>query len=289
MISVCILSIGRESIYETLKWILSQNVKVEYEIIIILQWFLDRQRLNLINKNQVKIYIYNFDSGLWFGFYRNQAINKSNGSVVVFIDDDEKVMSDSWLSSITKPIFSNKYHVVTAGCSIPLLYGYWTNCISLLGYPGWWALWFHKVWHVYSDWTTNHLCGWNFAISKKLLSHIGFFELNIKNSCDDTFLSYKVLQSWFKIFYEPDATLFHPPRSFSDLYSWQSKRILWMSEFFSAGWGNFLNLRNDKIHHVCSIMKYSFLHPTKLFGIFFIIFYIIILWIKIRIKKRTTG
>lgn len=270
MISVCILTLWRETIYQTLETVFSQQISSEYEVVIVLQWEININKVDQLNKNNVHYSVHSYPHWLWFGFYRNKSIEHSLGDILVWIDDDEWAQDKHWLELLVKPILIWKYQVVTAGCWIPLWQWYLSDCISLIGYPWWGALGFDKVWNVYIDSTTLHLCGGNFAITRHLLEKVGFFEKKCIYSCDDTHLAWKIILSSEKIFYEPKCTLFHVARNRKNFCSWAENRRKWMKDYYLIA--NNPGLLADKKKHIFNIFKYLFKNPKYLPGFFYLMF-----------------
>lgn len=222
-VSVNIISLWRDSIYKTLETIKAQVVDFEYEINIILQWELDTER---VSKN---VNIYQYERWLGFWYYRNEAIKKSNWKILVWIDDDEYAKNENWLSEITSPILNWEYLVVTAWTDIQLWMDYITDCISFLWYPWWWALGFRKMWTVFNDNTTNHLCSWNFAFHRDILKTITWFKEELKSWAEDVAFWTELSRNNIQIFYNEYATIWHEQRSwiknFCKWHVWRWKSI----------------------------------------------------------------
>lgn len=253
------MTLGRETLFGTLQSVLSQKIDTRYEIVIVLQGTLTPSVSELIKSSEIPIYIYKYDPGLWFWFYRNACIRNSRGDILVWIDDDEWANDEDWLTHITNPIREWKFEVVTSWCYIVLGQGYIADCISLIGYPGGWALWFEKVWRVDSHNTTQHLCGGNFAISRLLLSKIDFFETKCIHSCDDTHLAGKIISVSEKIMYEKKSTLSHVMRNSKSFRMWIKNRRKGFQEYRKIA--NNTSLLADKRLHICNILKYLIQHP----------------------------
>lgn len=64
MISVCIMTLGRETLFGTLQSVLSQKIDTRYEIVIVLQGTLTPSVSELIKSSEIPIYIYKYDPGL---------------------------------------------------------------------------------------------------------------------------------------------------------------------------------------------------------------------------------
>lgn len=211
-ISVCIISLWRETLYKTLETIFAQKINANFEVIIILQWSIDNQRIEKLNSHNIPIHIYTFEHGLWFGFYRNKAVHYSSGNILAWIDDDEWTKDSQWLDKITNNIRSGYCQVTTSGCDVPLGQWYLTDCISLLGYPGGWALWFRKVWKIESNLSTKHLCSGNFAVKKSILKDDTPFSEKTLYGWEDNALAVNLLHKNIPVFYVKEATVNHIAR-----------------------------------------------------------------------------
>lgn len=221
-ITIAIITLGRKSLYKTLSSLFTQKIDRDFEIILILQGTIDTHLLNSINLKSVPVYIYHFNKGLWFWYYRNQALRIATGNVVAFIDDDEWPMDDDWLFNLTIPIFSWNYSVVTSGCYIPRTSSYFTNSISSLGYPGWGSIWFRSLWYVDWKWITKHLCSGNFAINTDIIG-VEFCD-NAYFWWEDNKLARLLHQKNIQIFYQPTATVYHQPRNLKESIIWWRNR-----------------------------------------------------------------
>ena len=178
--------------------------------------------INSINLISVPVHVYEFKVGLWFWYYRNQALRMASGNVVAFIDDDEWTMDDKWLFNLTIPIFSWYCNVVTSGCHVPQTSSYFTNSISSLGYPGGGSIWFTSLWNVDWEWFTKHLCSGNFAINRDILD-VEFSE-NAHFWGEDNKLARLLCERNIQILYQPTATVYHQPRNLKESIIWWRNR-----------------------------------------------------------------
>ncbi len=222
-ISVIIISIARDSLYRTLEGVLSQRThRRRFEVILVLQAQLDPKRFDRLDRHSRPIRIISRPRGLGLSYYRNEGIRNARGRVLVFIDDDEWVTNETWLSSITGPIFSGEALVTTAGTRIPLTGSYLTDCAGYLGHPGGGNLGFPNMWHVTDQNWTAHLCSGNFAFSSTLGCR---FDERLKEGSEDVELGQRLMKMGIKIKYVPGATLLHVPRSgLFNLMGWYFKR-----------------------------------------------------------------
>lgn len=265
MISICIITLGRESLCHTLKSLLTQAIDTPYEIIIALQGKLDFNTSQIIKTATVPIHIHTYPHWLWFWYYRNQCVLHSKGDILAWIDDDEWTMNEKWLQLICSPIQQWKYKVVTSGCDIPLWQWYITDCISLLGYPGGGALGFPKLWIVKRNGTTWHLCSGNFAIHRNIFNEVNFDDL-AKFGGEDNALSHELSKLNIDIFYEKHATVFHLSRNISQIIPWWKWR--WKSLKQWSSLGIYEESRKQKI---VRMLRNYFVFDRYLFGKIFII------------------
>lgn len=212
-VSVNIITLGRDSIYKALEFLLNQKFSHPYEINLILQWNIDQDKINKLNKKDIPINIYNYKHNLGFWYYRNQAIQKSKWKILAWIDDDEWTKDNKRLYNITKEIFEWKYKAITWWYNIKLWEWYRTDCISLLWYPWWWAIWFSKMRTVNSHSETKHICTWNFAFDRSILDKTWLFNENLKHWTEDVTFADSINRSKIKILYQKESTTNHIPRS----------------------------------------------------------------------------
>ncbi len=269
-ISICIITLGRSTIYRTLESIFSQKIDKSYEIILVLQGTVDMEKINHLNIDKIPLKIFNYAHDLWFGYYRNQCIKHANGDILVWIDDDEWSMNKDWLFNISSPIIYKKYDVVTSGYYIPLGQWYLTDCISLLWWPGGGALWFRKMWTVKADFTTKHICSGNFAIKKSLLQEFNFPE-EAKYGWEDNALSSTLHNKWVPVFYQEKATVYHIARSFRKAIPWWVLRIKSMRSASKKGFYED-SAGEKKIRFIKNIFAFDLYLPWKLFCFFCIVF-----------------
>lgn len=206
-VSIVIPTLGRETLYPLIRNLLKQKVNFQYEIVLVPQVKLKE---NLLKNKKIKIHYEPLGNG--FAYYRNVGIKLGKGEIIVFIDDDEIPMNLNWLSNITKLIIAGGQKVVTAGTMIELGQGYFTDSVSLLGFPGGGAVGFRIMWNVNKDYSTEHLCSGNLAIRKSILKKVGKFTHEMKNGNEDVNLADKLIKSKIKIHYSEDSTVYHIAR-----------------------------------------------------------------------------
>ena len=232
-VTVVIITLGRETIYKTLYTLFSQKPKTNFEILLILQGAIDINRINEMNTHNIPVRILNYSHGLGFGKYRNEGILNSKGEIIAFIDDDEWTKDNNWLEYLTNPIINGDYYVTNAGYDIPITGKYFTDCISLLGFPGGGALGYEKMWNVNEKGETDHICSGNFAFSKKIDI---IFNDKLKSGAEDADFGNRVIKEGYFIKYVKEATVYHCPRhGFINFVKWHFRRGKSIYEFKKLG------------------------------------------------------
>jgi len=66
IISICTITLGRESIYKMLETVLTQEIEQNYEINLILQGVVDKKRIKNLNAKNITVNIFNYPRGLPF-------------------------------------------------------------------------------------------------------------------------------------------------------------------------------------------------------------------------------
>lgn len=281
-ISIAIITLWRSTLYKTLNSLFLQEFDYPYEIVCVLQWTVDIDKVRDLNIKNIPIQFFNYEKWLWFGYYRNEAVAKSSWDILVWIDDDEWTEDNNWLLLITKKIISHEYSVVTSGCNILLGKWYITDCISMLWYPGGWALWYDKIWEVTTNQTTKHLCAGNFAIRRDVMLAVNFSNLATLG-WEDNALSQALSQAQIKIYYEPWATVFHIHRNFTDFLSWAKLRS--QSLYFLKK-HNFTeeSLVAKKIRFIKNIFRFDKYFFGKFFIFLILLYFTFLMRIKILLK-----
>ena len=263
LISIVIITLGRETIYKTLETICEQHIEHGFEIILILQGEVDEARIDSNNKDNIPIRIKKYPHSLGFGKYRNEGIRHSKGEVIAFIDDDEWAKDNIWLTRLTKPIIDHEYLVTTSGYDVPLTGNYITDCISFLGFPGGGALGFEKMWPVDDQNETNHICSGNFAFHKGtgLL-----FNDELKFGAEDADFGNRIVQKGYRIKYLKEATVFHMPRAgVINFINWHIRRGISIYEFNKLG---LLNKKTIRLRRRAVINIFNHSIATKyIFGV----------------------
>jgi len=271
-VSIIIPTLGRKTMYFLVNNLLRQSFKLDYEIILIPQYPL---KADLLNNDKIRIHYEPLSKG--FAYYRNAGIKLSKGDIIVFIDDDEIPMDFNWLNTITKLIRNKEEQVVTAGVKIKLGQGYFTDSISLLGFPGGGAWGFEVIWPLREKDYTDHLCSGNMAINKKALSKVGNFSEKMIYGSEDMDLGKKLLNAGMKIRYLKEATVYHEARgSLAAFLRWNFARgksaasYMKIWEFlkrFSTTTNVLIKIKKEKKHYFLgSLLMASIKHIAQIEG-----------------------
>ena len=251
--SIIIPTLGRETLYPLIDNLLQQEVFFSFEIILIPQVELKEE---LLQDKRIKYFYEPLGKG--FSYYRNRGIQASGGEILVFIDDDELPMNTLWLDCITAPIVKGKEKVVTAGVHIKLGQGYFTDSVSLLGFPGGGAIGFRTMWTVDENNYTDHLCSGNLAIERKILNELRNFSHEYKHGKEDVNLADKLVENNIPIKYIEKATVFHVARKgFINFITWNMLRGKASREYISTnkGGGKILNRLSSSIKILKIVVK----------------------------------
>ena len=266
-VSLIIPTLGRETLYPLLDYLLKQEVVFPFEIILIPQVKLKEE---FLKDKRIKYFYEPLGKG--FSYYRNKGIDGSKGEILVFIDDDELPMNYSWLHHITEPLVKRAEEVVTAGVYIKLGEGYLTDAISLLGFPGGGAIGFKTMWRVDENNYTEHLCSGNFAITKNTLNKINKFSSEYRYGKEDVNLADKLIENDIRIKYIEEATVYHIARKgFVNFIKWNMLRGKASKEYISLnkGGGKIMNRLSSSLR----ILKQVAVTRTRyLPGVFFMMF-----------------
>jgi len=228
LVSIIIITFGRKNIYDLINSLLNQKIDlIKIQIIIISEVVLEKDK---ISHDYIKVYY--LESGKGLGFYRNRGIDFSEGSILVFIDDDEYISNEYYLINLIAPIISGKESITTSGYLIPLNQGYIADSVSSLGFPGGGSIGFKRMWNVNKKGYTAHICTGNFAIKKEIINSISGFDENLKFGNEDIDLAERLMANNYKIKYIEDATINHFPRkNLIEFIKWHIKRGRAVHEF----------------------------------------------------------
>lgn len=208
--------------------------------------------------NKIKhIFIPTREAG--FSNQRNIGVKNASYDNIIFIDDDV-IVSDDWfknmLNSVNESIFAMMGAVFPEN---PNIVGF---CEGVLGHPGGGFRFHHfsqgRVIPVESVSTCNTL------FKKEVIKKAGFFSLNQKYGTEDTDISLKISEKLGKgkLFYNPNAIVYHKPRnSIKKIIPWYIRR----------GKGDIEIFLNHKSHikYILSSSVFIKIVPVVVLGLIF--------------------
>lgn len=219
-VSVVIITIGREPLYELVGALLEQRSDFRFEILLIANGPVDESRLP-----SEGVRTRHEPPGKGIPYYRNVGTRLSEGSVIVYIDDDEWPPDDRWLSRLVEPILEGGEKVTVAGAHIPQGQGFFADLVGLLGYPGGASLGWRNVWEVDADGYTDKLCTCNCALDKETLEAAGGFHEGLALGASDLYLGEVLMERGVKMLFVEGATVVHEARGdFKGFVRWQINR-----------------------------------------------------------------
>ncbi len=155
---------------------------------------------------------------LGFGYARQQAIEKSTGSILVFIDDDCIPLS-GWLTSLLNP-FSNEDVSAVGGGILPQNCRSIGKAIALLGFPAGGIAKILKSGDACQE--SRNLSTGNLALRAEAVKKVGGFSLSHKYGGEDQELV-RALPG--KCLFQPRALVYHKQRdNIQDILKWFVRR-----------------------------------------------------------------
>jgi cellulose synthase/poly-beta-1,6-N-acetylglucosamine synthase-like glycosyltransferase len=153
---------------------------------------------------------------------RNVALRQGIGEVVAFIDDDA-MPSDTWYEAMSRGFNDPAVGVVTGPSILPKNSTLWFRTAQLAmmstqysrsrysysrrGYAAWWAV-----------------IGANVGFRKDALLQEGGCEPEFSAQADEMIMAYKMESRGWKIWYDPDAFVYHSPhpplKQITQVYKW---------------------------------------------------------------------
>jgi glycosyltransferase involved in cell wall biosynthesis len=219
-VSIVIPTLGRETLYSLLEAIRTQDIEKPFEIVLVTDNGLDEARIDRSLTNVI-----HSGAGRGIASRRNEGFRSAAAEIVVFIDDDERPLNDSWLKSLVEPLLDTGETVATSGVAVPTGQGFIADIISSLGFPGGGSIGFKRMWSVDSGGHTAHICTGNFAIRKEALQMLGGFNEGLKHGAEDTYLARRLEAEGIRAVYVEEATVYHEPRKgLVEFFRWQIRR-----------------------------------------------------------------
>jgi GT2 family glycosyltransferase len=220
IVSVVIISVGRQSLYDLVPAVLDQEADFDFEVLIIAN---GPVRPGDLPREGVRVH--SEAPGKGIPYYRNSGARLARGRVIAYVDDDVILRDRFWLARLAGPILSGDEKVTVAGAFIPQGQGFLADLISLLGYPGGGSLGWRNVWEVDRFGHTDKLCTCNCAIDRAALDSAGGFHEDLALGASDLYLGESLMDKGLKILLVDEATVEHEARGdISGFIRWQVNR-----------------------------------------------------------------
>lgn len=154
---------------------------------------------------------------------RNVGISRASGKILLFTDSD-CLLPENWVESYVQIMDKNK-DIVTGKVKM-LESNVIGNSMSALGFPAGGSLGFDKMWKVQNDGSTVQIVTCNCAIRKKVFDIVGLFDETFPLPFgEDTEMSQRMLEKGYKIYYNRQAFIRHPPRDdIKSFFKWSFRR-----------------------------------------------------------------
>lgn len=208
-ISVILITYGRKKELEScLDSILKQEYH-DYELIIVdnnedelisnyLKELISRIKDKNENIDKVRYYIMNKNLGVTGG--RNFGIKKAKGDILVFIDDDAFLENKNAFQKIHTDFFKDSQ----IGALSFKVVNYYSKKIERKEFP-------HKNKRLNPDkqFETSYFIGAGHAIKKEIFDKIGLYSEDFFYGMEELDLSFKIIDSGYKIYYYPEVIVWH--------------------------------------------------------------------------------
>jgi len=276
MISIIIPSHNSEkTIRDSIVSLLKQNYKGRYEIIVVDS---SKDKTADIVSQYPVILIKQKPKGP--AAARNLGVNKSKGSIIVFIDSD-CIAPKNWLKNLLKPL-SNKKVVAVAGT-------YRTkNKESLIArFVGYEIEQRHEKMKKFKN--IDFVATYNCAYRKKIFINLGGFNEKLTQA-EDADLSFRTAEKSFKIRYQPSAYVYHyHPDSLTKYLKQKFWRGYWKVFLYSRHKQKFLGdtyTPKSLLPQILSFFLFSIFLISSLFSSVYIIPSIIFLILMYVLNTR---
>ncbi len=217
-----------------------------------------------------------------FGYNRNRAVAHACHPIIVFTDDDCEVES-SWLKHLVRPLVLDPMLSAVGGAVLIPHSGPLGQCESILGLPGGGVYYIHLSRGKYMHWPTFSTC--NCAVRGSVLQQAGGFNEALSFGGEDQLLSTTISRHQPVIF-NPYARIYHKPRNnLIGIWRWFVRRGIARVAALSHEPDRHKYIRyqlttSPTIRIVlllgfCLIMN---LHPGKILGMVFLIYYFFTIW-----------
>jgi len=206
-ISVILITYGRkEDLKSCLNSILKQGYN-DYELIIVdnnedelISNYLKELISKIKDKDKYKVRYYKVNKNLGVTGGRNFGIKKAKGDILVFIDDDAFLENKNTLQKV----YSNFFRDSQIGALSFKIINYYSKKIERKEFP-------HKNKRLNPDkqFETSYFIGAGHAIKKEIFNKIGLYSEDFFYGMEELDLSFKIIDSGYKIYYYPEVIVWH--------------------------------------------------------------------------------
>jgi len=215
-------------------WLLVQNAESKVELIIVDNNSTD-QTQQVVESFQIRCpsqlrYVCETTVGL--SFARNKGIDEASGGIIAFVDDDV-YFDKGWLKAMLKAFNDNPKISCVGGKSIPKFEA---------DKPDWITEDFLKIYGSTGSGDQGklmifpeHPFGVNMAFRKAVFTQVGEFNTSLGRrkksllSNEEKDIFYRINNAGLKVFYSPEAILYHRIPADRMEKSWILKRIYWQA------------------------------------------------------------
>lgn len=202
-ISVILITYGRK---EDLKSCLNSILKQEYnnyELIIVdnnEDKLISNYLKELISKIKDKVRYYKVNKNLGVTGGRNFGIKKAKGDILVFIDDDAFFENEDAFQKVYREFFQGP----KLGALSFKIINHYSKKIERKEFP-------HKNKRLNPDkqFETSYFIGAGHAIKKEIFVKIGLYSEDFFYGMEELDLSFKIIDSGYKIYYYPEVIVWH--------------------------------------------------------------------------------
>jgi GT2 family glycosyltransferase len=157
-----------------------------------------------------------------FGYARNLALKNASSDIIVFIDDDCKVLC-GWLEKLIQPMFADSSLLgVQGGVTVPKQSNIIGWAESILGFPGGGIKRIVEAKGINIE--TKEISTLNCAYRRKAIDAVGGFDEQFKLGGEDYILA-KQVSNYGKCLFVPSAMVMHESRGcLKKIWSWFVRR-----------------------------------------------------------------
>lgn len=160
-------------------------------------------------------------------YKRNRALEVATSDILAFVDDDAVVSAD-WEAAIRRAFRVEDVGVATGPSLLPPTATLWKRTAQLaMGSSQYSRNRYFPGQEGYVEWF--NVIGANMAYRKKALDETGICPDRFSNYGEDMFLAFSVHQKGWKVYYAPEAFVYHQPHGFwkqlSQIHNWGRAEI----------------------------------------------------------------